>query len=72
LNFINLVKKMSPRCAVQQRTVAKTQQSERSRGAAILPSFANTIGTFAVRFITANLNGIRSAANKGFFDWLPQ
>jgi len=25
-----------------------------------------------VRFITANLNGIRSAANKGFFDWLPQ
>jgi exodeoxyribonuclease III len=29
-------------------------------------------GTTAVRFITANLNGIRSAANKGFFDWLPQ
>ena len=25
-----------------------------------------------MRFITANLNGIRSAANKGFFDWLPQ
>jgi exodeoxyribonuclease III len=25
-----------------------------------------------VRFITANLNGIRSAATKGFFDWLPQ
>jgi exodeoxyribonuclease III len=25
-----------------------------------------------VRLITANLNGIRSAANKGFFDWLPQ
>ena len=24
-----------------------------------------------MRFITANLNGIRSAANKGFFDWLP-
>jgi len=24
-----------------------------------------------VRFITANLNGIRSAATKGFFDWLP-
>jgi exodeoxyribonuclease-3 len=25
-----------------------------------------------MRFITANLNGIRSAANKGFFDWLPE
>ena len=25
-----------------------------------------------MRIITANLNGIRSAANKGFFDWLPQ
>jgi exodeoxyribonuclease-3 len=25
-----------------------------------------------MRFITANLNGIRSAASKGFFDWLPQ
>jgi len=25
-----------------------------------------------VRIISANLNGIRSAANKGFFDWLPQ
>jgi len=25
-----------------------------------------------VRFITANLNGIRSAATKGFFDWLEQ
>ena len=25
-----------------------------------------------MRLITANLNGIRSAANKGFFDWLPQ
>jgi exodeoxyribonuclease-3 len=25
-----------------------------------------------MRFITANLNGIRSAATKGFFDWLPQ
>jgi exodeoxyribonuclease-3 len=25
-----------------------------------------------LRVITANLNGIRSAANKGFFDWLPQ
>ena len=24
-----------------------------------------------MRLITANLNGIRSAANKGFFDWLP-
>jgi len=24
-----------------------------------------------LRVITANLNGIRSAANKGFFDWLP-
>ncbi|MGS0754694.1 exodeoxyribonuclease III [Roseateles sp. GG27B] len=24
-----------------------------------------------MRFITANLNGIRSAASKGFFDWLP-
>ncbi len=24
-----------------------------------------------MRFITANLNGIRSAATKGFFDWLP-
>ena len=23
-----------------------------------------------MRFITANLNGIRSAASKGFFDWL--
>ena len=41
-------------------------------GAAILTTFANTIGTLAVRFITANLNGIRSASNKGFFDWLPQ
>jgi exodeoxyribonuclease-3 len=25
-----------------------------------------------MRLITANLNGIRSAANKGFFEWLPQ
>lgn len=25
-----------------------------------------------MRFITANLNGIRSAASKGFFEWLPQ
>ncbi len=25
-----------------------------------------------MRLISANLNGIRSAANKGFFDWLPQ
>jgi len=25
-----------------------------------------------MRIISANLNGIRSAANKGFFDWLPQ
>jgi exodeoxyribonuclease-3 len=25
-----------------------------------------------MRFITANLNGIRSASTKGFFDWLPQ
>ncbi|MCU7370518.1 exodeoxyribonuclease III [Paucibacter sp. O1-1] len=25
-----------------------------------------------MRLITANLNGIRSAATKGFFDWLPQ
>ncbi len=25
-----------------------------------------------LKVITANLNGIRSAANKGFFDWLPQ
>lgn len=25
-----------------------------------------------MRIITANLNGIRSAARKGFFDWLPQ
>ena len=25
-----------------------------------------------LRVITANLNGIRSASNKGFFDWLPQ
>ncbi|HEX2010281.1 MAG TPA: exodeoxyribonuclease III [Roseateles sp.] len=25
-----------------------------------------------MRFITANLNGIRSAATKGFFDWMPQ
>nr|WP_316641483.1 exodeoxyribonuclease III [uncultured Roseateles sp.] len=25
-----------------------------------------------MRFITANLNGVRSAATKGFFDWLPQ
>lgn len=25
----------------------------------------------ALRIISANLNGIRSAANKGFFDWLP-
>ena len=24
-----------------------------------------------LRVITANLNGVRSAANKGFFDWLP-
>ena len=24
-----------------------------------------------LRIITANLNGIRSAASKGFFDWLP-
>ncbi|MBT9456583.1 MAG: exodeoxyribonuclease III [Burkholderiaceae bacterium] len=63
---------MSPRCAVQHWTVAKTLQTRRSRGAAILTTFANTIGTLAVRFITANLNGIRSAANKGFFDWLPQ
>ena len=23
-----------------------------------------------MRFITANLNGIRSAASKGFFDWV--
>ncbi|MBW8893005.1 MAG: exodeoxyribonuclease III, partial [Burkholderiales bacterium] len=23
-----------------------------------------------MRFITANLNGVRSAASKGFFDWL--
>jgi exodeoxyribonuclease-3 len=25
-----------------------------------------------VRFISANLNGIRSAASKGFFEWLPE
>ena len=25
-----------------------------------------------MRLITANLNGVRSAANKGFFDWLPR
>jgi exodeoxyribonuclease-3 len=25
-----------------------------------------------MRFITANLNGVRSAASKGFFDWLGQ
>ena len=25
-----------------------------------------------MRFITLNLNGIRSAATKGVFDWLPQ
>ena len=25
-----------------------------------------------LRIITANLNGIRSAANKGFFEWLSQ
>jgi exodeoxyribonuclease-3 len=25
-----------------------------------------------MRFITANLNGVRSAASKGFFDWLDQ
>ena len=25
-----------------------------------------------MRFITANLNGIRSASTKGFFEWLPQ
>jgi exodeoxyribonuclease-3 len=25
-----------------------------------------------VRIVTANLNGIRSAARKGFFDWLPR
>jgi exodeoxyribonuclease-3 len=25
-----------------------------------------------MRFITANLNGVRSAASKGFFDWLAQ
>jgi exodeoxyribonuclease III len=25
-----------------------------------------------VRIVTANLNGIRSAARKGFFDWLPK
>jgi len=25
-----------------------------------------------LRIITANVNGIRSAARKGFFDWLPQ
>ncbi|MBH9553678.1 exodeoxyribonuclease III [Inhella gelatinilytica] len=25
-----------------------------------------------MRFITANLNGVRSAATKGFFDWAPQ
>lgn len=25
-----------------------------------------------MRFITANLNGVRSAASKGFFDWLSQ
>ncbi len=25
-----------------------------------------------MRIITLNLNGIRSAANKGFFDWLPE
>ncbi|TXD80408.1 exodeoxyribonuclease III, partial [Mitsuaria sp. TWR114] len=24
-----------------------------------------------MRFITLNLNGIRSAATKGVFDWLP-
>ena len=24
-----------------------------------------------MRIISANLNGIRSAASKGFFDWLP-
>jgi exodeoxyribonuclease-3 len=24
-----------------------------------------------MRIISANLNGIRSAATKGFFDWLP-
>jgi exodeoxyribonuclease-3 len=28
------------------------------------------IYTFAVRIITLNVNGIRSAANKGFFDWV--
>ena len=25
-----------------------------------------------MRFITANLNGVRSAASKGFFEWLDQ
>ena len=30
------------------------------------------LGICTVRLITANLNGIRSASTKGFFDWLPQ
>jgi exodeoxyribonuclease-3 len=30
----------------------------------------NLLYTFAVRIITLNVNGIRSAASKGFFDWL--
>ena len=29
-------------------------------------------GATVLRIITANVNGIRSAARKGFFDWLPQ
>ena len=32
-------------------------------------SNANLLYTFAVRIITLNVNGIRSAASKGFFDW---
>jgi exodeoxyribonuclease-3 len=31
---------------------------------------ANLLYTFAVRIITLNVNGIRSAAQKGFFEWL--
>ena len=39
-----------------------------------LPLLTNIDGAAAIlppmRFITANLNGVRSAASKGFFDWL--
>lgn len=34
-------------------------------------AYAAENGNDMLKVITANLNGIRSAANKGFFDWLP-